>query len=185
MLREDSEFAWEAGNAPPLFCLPCPSLFSACIYHLWYILPMFKKTLWIICNILLMFWDIVCAFLGFWELCKTILGVNISTLHEICCNLITDPHIFVYLNMYIWGWIQTFVYLHVHLLYMWLDIMQLLTRHWSPYLLPHQSRHVMVTPSTECHIMRIFPISGSNIWSENSILCSRYLVTIYGRKIWS
>ena len=33
MLREDSEFAWEAGNAPPLFCLPCPSLFSACIHH--------------------------------------------------------------------------------------------------------------------------------------------------------
>lgn len=38
------------------------------------------------------------------------------------------------------------------------DMMQLLTAHWSPYLLPHQSRHVTVTPRTECNIMRLFTI---------------------------
>ena len=30
---EESEFAWEPGNVPPLFCPPGPALFSACIYH--------------------------------------------------------------------------------------------------------------------------------------------------------
>ena len=43
-------------------------------------------------------------------------------------------------------------------MYVGSDIMQLLTAHWSPYLLPHQSRHVMVTPRTECNIMRLFTI---------------------------
>ena len=93
--------------------------------------------------------------------------INPTAPHEkTCCHFRTVQHTIVFFT-------------NIYILYMWPwpDIMQLLTTHWSPYLLPHQSRHVMVTPSTECHIpnirslylvaefhiMQIFLISGYHL----------------------